>query len=165
MEKNIEPIGINAHEGLVPVVGNDLEFLRRGKNDNRASFFHNAVITRSEQRAWFGRYQGSNREHMFIVCSSAKRVGILGLRLIGEGKAELYNVMRVGPGTADTHGLMSRALNALIQHYSSVHGVEDFLAVVVRGNPALKWYQRNGFQIRSENDEAVHIGRRGSSPV
>lgn len=161
MGKKIEPIIINAFETLVPVADKDLEFLRRGKNSNRASFFHKAVITRSNQRDWFSRYQGDDSEHMFIVCSRSKRVGVLGLRLICEGKAELYNVMRVGEGASDTRGLMSRALNALLSHYTLTHGVADFIAIVVRGNPALKWYQQNNFQIVSEDDEAVCIGRRG----
>jgi RimJ/RimL family protein N-acetyltransferase len=71
--------------------------------------------------------------------------------------------MRVGERTAETQGLMSRALDALIQHYNMIHGIDEFIAVVVRGNEALKWYVRNGFKVLSEDDQGVHIGRWGST--
>lgn len=163
MGKNLSGIVINASEKLVPVDGNDLEFLRQGKNSNRASFFHQAVITRSDQRDWFSRYQNTNTEHMFVIYSNTERVGVLGLRILETGKAELYNVMRVGERNTETQGLMSRALDALVQHYNMIHGIDEFIALVVQGNEALKWYLRNGFRVLSEDDKGVYIGRRGST--
>ena len=159
MSNNLTTIEIDTSEALVPVGEADLDFLRRGKNSNRKSFFFKAVITRSDQRAWFRSYQSTDAEHMFIIYSNSKRVGVVGLRLLGNSRGELYNVMRVGERTSETRGLMSRALNSLMQHYKLTHGIDEFIADVVRGNEALKWYLRNGFQVLSERDDALQVGR------
>lgn len=65
----------------------------------------------------------------------------MGFRYIN-GKADVYNVMRGVAGKKGTMGLaLRRMCNYALQMYPGILGVK-----VLRDNPAVAWYERNGFK-------------------
>lgn len=142
-----------AEEFALRAIGaGDLELMRTWKNLHRRAFFHQDIITPQAQEAWFAGYLTRPQDWMFLVVVADQPAGVLGWR-DWQGRADIYNVMR-GQARLGGPGLMSRAMALMLSHILAA-GREDIVARVVKGNPALAWYERNLFVL--ERDHGDHL--------
>ncbi len=132
--------------------GLDLLNLRNWKNAQREFFFHTAEITQEQQQAWFDAYLSRPNDYMLIVDVNEREIGCMGIRLLA-GEWDVYNVI-LGDDMHAKKGYMSKAFQAMIAFASA----QIFLPItlkVLKHNPAASWYQKQGFEIMSE--EADHF--------
>lgn len=120
-----------------------MEDLRVWKNDAKAGFFFQGEINALMQKAWFAAYQARKDDFMFIVEHEGKKAGCMGFRL-EKGRADIYNVIAAPDGKGK--GLMKAAMRLLCSHIG-LHHTKNIGCVVVKGNPALEFYDRCGFWI------------------
>lgn len=127
----------------------DAEILRQWKNFHRHAFFHQDIISPEQQAIWLAGHAARPDDFMFMVEVEGRAVGCLGWRLL-EGRADIYNVM-LGEASQGGRGLMGRALNLMCRHILSL-GQREIAARVLKGNPAVGWYERNGFVLAADHD-------------
>ena len=127
----------------------DLELLRTWKNANRASFFHQEEILPEQQAAWFAALCEREDDFMFVVEEGGAAVGCMGVRAL-DGTADVYNVIRGRP-EAGGRGVMSRALAAMVG-FARLRLDAPVTARVLRFNPAVSWYRKNGFVVGETHD-------------
>jgi hypothetical protein len=121
----------------------DGERLRQWKNANRQAFFHQDIIDAEQQARWLAAYLERPLDFIFVLEAEGLAVGCLGWRLLEDGRADIYNVIR-GVAQAGPRGLMGRGLHLMCSHILD-QGHQPVTAMVVTGNPALGWYLNNGF--------------------
>jgi ribosomal protein S18 acetylase RimI-like enzyme len=125
----------------------DLLNLRNWKNAQRAFFFHTAEITHEQQQAWFDAYLPRPNDYMLIVDVNERAIGCMGIRLLA-GEWDVYNVI-LGDEMYARKGYMGKAFQAMIAFAAA----QMFLPItlkVLKHNPAASWYQKQGFEIVSE---------------
>jgi RimJ/RimL family protein N-acetyltransferase len=127
---------------LRTIMASDCENIRQWKNENRFSFFFQDIITSQMQEKWFGEYLERVADNMFVVQHDDIAIGCMGFRLI-DGKADVYNVILGNPDYG-RKGFMSKAL-ALMCSYILSNSIQNIGLKVLRSNPALNWYLKNGF--------------------
>ncbi len=126
----------------------DLDSLRTWKNEQREYFFFKDLISQEQQRKWYLSYQERPEDHMFVVVVNDVSIGCMGIRLL-DGNWDVYNVI-LGLKNYGGKGLMSNAFQAMLQFADSRHPNQITLQVI-KENPAIVWYQKNGFKIISEH--------------
>ncbi len=131
----------------------DIEQLRKWKNEHRDFFFYKKVINEGEQKAWYQRWAQEDLDNLFIVESADQKVGCIGVRKF-ENTADVYNVI-LGDKRFGGTGLMSEALCATVAFGQMLYPGLPVCVRVLRANPAIGWYERNGFVRTAENDEFV----------
>jgi ribosomal protein S18 acetylase RimI-like enzyme len=124
----------------------DLENLRLWKNANKQYFFFQGTIRSEMQQEWFAAYRRREHDYMFIVNADGSEIGCMGVRL-QDGTCDIYNVI-LGRREAGRKGFMSRAL-LLMCSFARRYGTSVSLKVL-RENPAVEWYRRNGFRQAGE---------------
>lgn len=130
----------------------DLENLRRWKNMHRHSFFFQGILSPPDQRKWFREYLGRPDDYMFVVCCEGESIGCIGFRYI-DGKVDVYNVIRGVAGKPGTMGLaLHRMCDYALQIYPGILSVK-----VLRGNPAIAWYECNGFRETGVFEDYVEL--------
>lgn len=133
---------------LRAIEARDGERLRQWKNDNRTSFFFQDTIEPEAQRRWYEGYRERARDFMFVVEASAQEAGCMGFRVLDSG-VDIYNVIRGAAGGPP--GTMSGALRLMCSFARSSYPV-PIEARVLKSNPAVGWYEKNGFRIAAEQD-------------
>lgn len=121
----------------------DIENLRLWKNRNRDSFFHKTVISPEEQKIWFEKYQQREQDFILMISYAGVNVGCIGFRVLGD-VIDLYNVI-LGDEKFRSKGIMSKALNLLLDHLLLNYRL-DITAKVLKTNPAITWYEKNGLK-------------------
>jgi len=134
----------------------DLEYLRNWKNSERKYFFHQSVIEVEQQRSWFDSFYHRPNDYMLILDIDGASIGCMGIRLLSHNEWDVYNVI-LGVASFGKQGCMGRALTAMLQMARSENDFPIKLKVL-KSNPALNWYQKNGFNI--EYEEIDHLGLR-----
>ena len=154
--KRRETLTTSACRGLTlrSIDHEDLERLRRWKNENREAFFFKGTISEQDQRDWYEAYLERPRDFMFIVEVEGCAVGCMGIRLLEDGW-DVYNVIRSEAGLGGK-GYMSRALDLMCAYASRVVR-SSISAKVLRANPALSWYRGRGFEAVDTKDDYVLI--------
>lgn len=132
----------------------DLENLREWKNSERNYFFHQTLIEVEQQRSWFNTFCQRPNDYMLILEIDGVSIGCMGIRLLNNNAWDVYNVI-LGVASFGKQGHMSRALTAMLQVARNEFDFPIKLKVL-RSNPALNWYQKNGFII--EYEETDHFG-------
>ncbi len=132
----------------------NLENLRQWKNDHREFFFFKGEITSEQQREWFDKYQERPNDYMFIVLADNIEIGCIGIRLI-DGIWDLYNVI-LALTEYGGKGLMSRALMDIV-HFANLQNFVSITSKVLKKNPAVSWYRKNGFVIISEKEDYYNM--------
>lgn len=127
---------------------NDLENLRRWKNEQREFFFHKQIITPAHQRAWFVEYRTRNYDYMFVVDLNDKAIGCMGIRLLDE-EWDIYNVI-LGVAECGKKGYMGKAFHVMLNYAQTVNKCPIILKVL-KANPAVAWYIKNGFVVTAEH--------------
>lgn len=138
-----------------PITSEDLDLLRIWKNDNKDAFFSRQVITFNEQLKWYCAYLDRDNDYMFAVLSPTGSIaGCMGVRFISHQKYwDVYNVI-LGDLRFKGSGLMSKALLELIEFAKQKDDLPIKL-VVLSNNPAVGWYEKNGFTSESENSTSI----------
>ncbi|MFZ5986179.1 MAG: hypothetical protein ACOYWZ_03515 [Bacillota bacterium] len=130
----------------------DLENLRLWKNKNTSSFFYQEEITEIQQKKWFEGFLGRDNDYMFMfeeyIGSGCESLGCLGFRLI-DNVVDIYNVIR-GNKTGESKGKIKDALKMMCC-YIKMNYDYKITCKVIRSNPAVEWYKKNGFEIISDN--------------
>lgn len=134
----------------------DLEDLRFWKNANRHAFFAKKELTPADQGKWYAGYTERPDDWMFVAEADDLRAGCLGYRLSG-ATADVYNV--IAAPEARGRGLMKKAMALLCGHLRQ-RGASRIEAKVVRGNPALAWYEACGFSPEADMREYVLVALR-----
>jgi ribosomal protein S18 acetylase RimI-like enzyme len=136
----------------------DIEDLRVWKNLNRKSFFLKDEITPEQQSAWFVALSHRENDQMFVVeqhvAEDWEKIGCMGFRALDdEGCVDAYNIIRsqkIEPANfvfADPFRLMLAYAGSLYQL--------PIRCKVLTENPAVQWYERNGFAKIGEGDGYV----------
>lgn len=139
---------------LRSITSADLENLRQWKNTHRKSFFYQEVITRDQQSLWFEKFQARDNDYM-LVAENYKNgayvpIGCMGFRILDD-TVDVYNIMRGAASAADASFTMQDAFSLMNAYILSL-GYDNITCMVLKTNPALKWYYKNGFEILEEKD-------------
>lgn len=135
---------------LITATLEDQDDLRIWKNSQRNFFFHTAIITPEQQNEWFKGYLNRCHDYMFMVFVEKIKIGCLAVRLL-EQEWDIYNVI-LGKTDYGKKGYMSQAL-ALVLRFAYEKEPCPIRLKVLKKNPAVSWYQKNGFQIISEGED------------
>lgn len=130
----------------------DQQRLREWRNANTGSFFDQAPVTPDGQSRWFEAYLSREEDFLFMVMEANETRGCLGVRL-NDGEWDIYNVIR-GIRTEGSRGFMGRGLNLLVE-FARARSALPVRAIVLANNPAIGWYERNGFAIVQRHAESV----------
>jgi RimJ/RimL family protein N-acetyltransferase len=131
----------------------DMEHLRAWKNAQRQFFFYQEVISPEQQRTWFDAFVQRPDDYMLMVEYQGTPMGCMGIRLL-ETEWDIYNVI-LGDGTHGKQGHMGRAFAAMLALAQQQHDLPITLKVL-KHNPAVGWYLKNGFVKASEAED--HYG-------
>ncbi len=126
----------------------DLENLRQWKNSQRDLFFHTEIISVEQQKIWFNEFQNRVNDYMFIVELNGISIGCMGIRLLSN-RWDIYNLI-LGKSEFRKKGYMGKAFNAMLNFALTVKKSEITLQVL-KFNPAVDWYKKNGFNVKSEH--------------
>jgi RimJ/RimL family protein N-acetyltransferase len=121
----------------------DLENLRRWKNENSNAFFHKKTITPAEQEEWFSKYMANSNNYMFVIEYRLLPIGCIGFRMI-DGAADVYNVI-IGEAGYKRKGLMSSSLALLCSYIINEHAKVIGIKVIKTNEAARNFYLKNGF--------------------
>ena len=158
MRESILELSENEVYGLRSIHAGDLETLRLWKNKNQSSFFHKTEISRKEQERWFDSFGKRRDDHMLMVEVSTEEgnvsVGCMGYR-VKDDHVDIYNVMR-GCATRLPGFSMGRALRLLVDHAIRTENL-PVRCIVIKDNPAIDWYLRNGFKNKVEDPGSVTL--------
>jgi ribosomal protein S18 acetylase RimI-like enzyme len=136
-------------EMLRTIGRDDLEDLRHWKNANTAGFFFKDQISSDAQAAWFEGYAARPHDYMFIVGSPELRAGCMGFRL-QNGAADAYNVISLP--VARGHGMFGRAMRLMCSYITREH-TRRIGCLVLKDNPAVRWYLACGYRIAVERPD------------
>lgn len=142
----------------------DLENLRAWKNAHRMFFFHQEEIQPIQQERWFAGYVQRADDYMFIVEVEGRAVGCMGIRLLTDGW-DVYNVI-LGVTEYAGRGIMGRAFQLMLR-FARDRNHQPINLNVLKQNPAIGWYQKNGFQITSDGGAhfvMLHVAAQAGSP-
>jgi RimJ/RimL family protein N-acetyltransferase len=134
--------------------------LRAWKNQNRKSFFFKELISESTQQEWFEKYLIRDGDYMFVVRVEGYSVGCMGIRL-QEDTWDVYNVI-LGDLRFSKRGYMRQALQMMCSWAAELRPMR-ISAKVLKDNPAIEWYCRNGFKVVSIHSDHVEIEWHGAS--
>jgi RimJ/RimL family protein N-acetyltransferase len=137
------------------ITADDIELLRTWKNAHRKFFFYKEIISEEQQQAWFKRWLLEEHDHLFIVEVDKRSVGCIGTRLF-QGTADVYNVI-LGDKQFKGSGIMSEALLATVAFSQFLYSGLPVCVRVLQDNPAIGWYERNGFTRIMANEEFVTL--------
>lgn len=135
----------------------DLNHLRNWKNRNRDSFFYKNEISVDEQKEWFKKYLDRDKDFMFIIEEDienvCKSIGCMGFR-DAKSYIDLYNIIR-GEKYHKSCAKISDALRIMCSYiqtnFNKIIGCK-----VLKDNPAVTWYIKNGFRIVENHGEYVY---------
>ncbi len=125
----------------------DLLNLRQWKNSQCEYFFYQDVISLKQQQNWFYSYLNRADDFMFIVMVGQVPIGCMGIRYI-DSEWDIYNVI-LGIDDFGKKGIMSKAFQSLLD-FANATKQSPLTLKVLKHNPAVAWYQKNGFEIESD---------------
>ena len=127
----------------------DIEDLREWKNANKGSFFLRQDITSEQQGEWYAKFREQEDNFMFVVeqllGQQWEKIGCMGFRYLpDENCVDGYNIIR-SRKIGDASFSMSDAFRTMLAHADSVYPDMPLRVKVLSENPAVAWYERNGF--------------------
>ena len=132
---------------LCTIQRRDQDTLRSWRNATREWFFCSQLITPAAQRAWFGGYRQRRDDYLFIVEVAGACIGCMGIRL--KGTWDIYNIIR-GDHIYGGGGYMGAGLEMMCEFARWLRPL-PIVALVLKENPALRWYYHNRFKCDDEN--------------
>jgi len=143
MKTNLKVMIVNDRFMLRSVEQNDAEILRLWKNTHKEFFFYKQEIQKVEQQEWINSLANRQNDHLFIVMDKNNPVGCIGTRLYQEF-VDIYNVILGDKNYKGVH-VMTNAVWATIAFSNLVFNNKPVRVRVLRNNPAIKWYEKIGF--------------------
>tara|TARA_B100000029_G_scaffold14811_1_gene15293 strand:- start:2407 stop:2904 length:498 start_codon:yes stop_codon:yes gene_type:complete len=128
----------------------DLNNLMNWKNENRFFFFHNSIISKEKQKNWYKSYSKRDQDYMFIINVNNISVGCMGIRYL-QKKWDVYNII-LGDLNFQKQGIMGKAFQKMLDFAIKNHKT-DITLKVLEHNPAIKWYEKQGFTILEKNND------------
>ncbi|HMC20636.1 MAG TPA: GNAT family N-acetyltransferase [Thermoanaerobaculia bacterium] len=138
----------------------DQESLRAWKNANRQYFFFKNVIERDGQHRWFEGHLRRPDDHMFMVIVEGKPIGCLAVRVLGD-ELDIYNVI-LGDERFSGKGYMTRGIRMMAKFAFDRYPRRPLRLKVLKNNPAVRWYERNGFHSIGGGDDYLELEFNGS---
>jgi RimJ/RimL family protein N-acetyltransferase len=135
---------------LRAVTDADLEKLRQWKNEQHEFFFYKDEITPEQQRNWYAAFQLRPHDFMFMAVLYGQSIGCMGIRWL-DNVWDVYNVI-LGRPEFGGRGFMGKAFNTMLAYALSVKELPITLQVL-KHNPAVNWYLKNGFVITVKHDD------------
>jgi hypothetical protein len=134
----------------------DIEDLREWKNENKQSFFLQNDITPEQQAEWYKNFKKNDADYMFMVEQFVdhkwQKIGCEGFRyLSSEECIDGYNIIR-SRKLGGASFSMSEAFKTMLAYANSLFPELPIRVKVLSGNPAVRWYERNGFKTVEERD-------------
>ncbi len=131
----------------------DIETLRHNKNKNKKYFFNQEEITYEKQLNWYHYMQETNDNFMFIcIDKNNESFGCIGFRKL-ENVVDVYNVMRFKQSEIS----MSECMHQVIQEIKKKYSELPIQVLVLKNNPAIDWYKKNGFTLTEQSDNFVKM--------
>ena len=135
-----------------------LENLRRWKNANRQSFFHQELISKEQQREWYDKFCSRDDDYMFVAqekpFSDDTAIGCVGFRILDDS-VDIYNIMR-GETSSNGRGRIGDAV-VIMCSYIRLVSTKRIGCKVLANNPALEWYSSIGFTIRDKPGDYYNV--------
>ena len=136
----------------------DQENLRIWKNSHRTSFFYQEIIQPEQQMRWFEKYQNRPDDCMFMVeelCQEKGKdvfcsIGCMAFRIEDENTIDLYNIIRGEQSKGKAS--MKDAMHMMLAYIWEMFPDKRIKCDVLKENPAVKWYQKCGFDIWEEKE-------------
>ena len=128
----------------------DLNHLMHWKNTNRSFFFHNNKISKQQQKIWYQSYCQRDHDYMFIVSTNQLPIGCMGIRYLQENW-DVYNII-LGNMNFQKQGIMGKAFKKMLD-FAIKNYKTDITLKVLKHNPAVKWYQKQGFTVVKKNED------------
>lgn len=135
----------------------DNEFIRNLKNEQREFFFYKAEISTVQQLNWFTAYKSRDDDYMFVILAGTEYVGCMGIRLLDD-HWDIYNVM-VGNDVLKGRGIMSACFQKMLQ-FASVKKPAKITLKVLKNNPAVTWYVKQGLEITVEKEDYFEMSKK-----
>lgn len=134
---------------LRPIGDSDIKDLRVWKNRNKGSFFVQSDITSDQQIAWFAGFQGRPDDWMFVVeqhtAGGWQKIGCMGFRKLDDEECvDAYNIIRakkIEPASFT----MADVFRSMLKTADSKYPDLPIRCKVLIENPAVEWYERQGF--------------------
>jgi hypothetical protein len=125
---------------------------------NRNSFFLKDEITPEQQSAWFAAFRKRENDRMFVVEQQVgnkwEKIGCMGFRLLtDEGCVDAYNIIR-SQKIEPADFVFADPFRLMLAYAGSLYSL-PIRCKVLTENPAVHWYERNGFAIVGEGDGYV----------
>lgn len=143
---------------LKSVSSQNLEALRKWKNDNKLSYFYQLEITREQQEKWYEGFCLRNNDYMFVVDekdgSDYRPIGCVGFRFYDDC-VDIYNIMR-GEKSLNKKARIGDAVIVMCSYINSITD-KKITCKVLSNNPAISWYQSIGFVIRNEQENYYNV--------
>jgi ribosomal protein S18 acetylase RimI-like enzyme len=133
--------------GLKSITHQDMDTVRLWKNKHKQFFFHQEDISVEQQELWYQSFVKRPYDLMFMTTYEQNVFGCMGIRW-QEQHWDIYNVI-LGNQAFGKQGLMGKCLNTLLSYAQSLKQGK-FTLQVLRHNPAVSWYQKQGFRITEE---------------
>jgi len=140
---------------LRSVLKTDAEVLRKWKNDHKEFFFHKQEISKEEQEKWIESLNARKDDHMFIIMDNETPIGSVGTRLYQEF-VDIYNVI-LGDKSYKGKHVMTHAVWATVAFSNLVFVNKPVRVRVLRSNPAIKWYEKIGFNTIDYFDDHIFM--------
>jgi hypothetical protein len=131
----------------------ELEILRINKNKNKNFFFLREDITPEQQLEWYEYMQNQKNNFMFVFFDN-KNVpfGCIGYRKVND-VIDIYNVIRF----VESDITMSKCMEKIIDEININYGELLKQVLVLENNPAITWYEKNGFEIVEHKNNFVKM--------
>lgn len=127
----------------------DIERLRRWRNENRFAFFDSSYISAERQKKWFKSYQKKKDDLMFVIETlDGRPIGTVALYKIDlSNKQAEFGRMLIGDVKSRRKGLAQDAAKNLIRFAFSTLSLQQLKIEVKKNNqPVIRFYERLGFQ-------------------
>lgn len=133
----------------------DTPLLVRWRNADREFFLDSEPLNEGAHRAWYtGTYVNAVADHLYLVICDGLPAGTAGITVSG-GRGEIGRML-LGDKALARQGVMSAALRLVTDGY----GLRGYWLRVLKGNePAIAFYQRNGFTVARAADRCLVMER------
>ena len=132
---------------LKPINKTTEPLLRTWRNQNRHHFLDSSYITNTQHQQWLTSQAKDPTQVTYVIHYKEKPVGTIGAT-IKPNAIQIERVM-LGDKSLARQGITSIALKLLLQKHPSTR---YYLQVLITNLPAIKFYQKHGFQIIRSKD-------------
>jgi RimJ/RimL family protein N-acetyltransferase len=132
------------HIRLDSIRHDDLEFLRRLRNQERDWFFDRTEITTEAQQVWHANLAKNPDTHWYMVRADDAPAGCFSIKVSGDGRAELRCIL-LSPEFRG-QGVMTRAIQRAMEELG--HHLRYFAEILPNNEASLSLFSRLGFTTR-----------------